>query len=191
MKPSRARYGVVAMAIALAVLSYVQRVAISQAAGPISHDLHLNKAQMGLIFGAFGLSYALFELPMGLLGDKAWRAQGATANRSGMVGLHGADRRSLERRLPVDHSLSLWRWRSGVLPEPDAHAEPLASEERTDYCSVNDVGVYAMGRSGNSTVGSRWHFAVRMAMGFRCFRESWSGVVRGIYGVVSRRSGPA
>jgi ACS family glucarate transporter-like MFS transporter len=70
MKPTRARYGVVAMALALAVLSYVQRVAISQAAVPISHDLHLNKAQMGLIFGAFGLSYALFELPMGLLGDK-------------------------------------------------------------------------------------------------------------------------
>lgn len=70
MKPSRARYGVVTMAISLAVLSYVQRVAISQAAGPISHDLHLDKAQMGLIFGAFGLSYALFELPMGLLGDK-------------------------------------------------------------------------------------------------------------------------
>ncbi len=70
MNPTRARYGVVTMAIVLAVLSYVQRVAISQAAGPISHDLHLNKAQMGLIFGAFGLSYAIFELPMGLLGDK-------------------------------------------------------------------------------------------------------------------------
>lgn len=70
MKPSRARYGVVTMAISLAVLSYVQRVAVSQAAGPISRDLHLDKAQMGLIFGAFGLSYALFELPMGLLGDK-------------------------------------------------------------------------------------------------------------------------
>jgi MFS transporter, ACS family, glucarate transporter len=61
---------VVGLALSLAVLSYVQRVAISQAAGPISHDLHLDKAQMGLIFGAFGLSYALFELPMGLLGDK-------------------------------------------------------------------------------------------------------------------------
>jgi ACS family glucarate transporter-like MFS transporter len=70
MKPSRARYGVVTMAISLAVLSYVQRVAVSQAAGPISRDLHLNKTQMGLVFGAFGLSYALFELPMGLLGDK-------------------------------------------------------------------------------------------------------------------------
>jgi ACS family glucarate transporter-like MFS transporter len=70
MKASRTRYSIVALAIALAILSYVQRVAISQAAGPISHDLHLNKAQMGLVFGAFGLSYALFEIPIGLLGDK-------------------------------------------------------------------------------------------------------------------------
>jgi len=70
MQASRARYRVVALAIGLAVLSYIQRVAISQAAGPISRDLHFNKAEMGLIFGAFGLSYALFELPMGLLGDR-------------------------------------------------------------------------------------------------------------------------
>ena len=70
MKASRTRYSVVVLAIGLAVLSYVQRVAISQAAGPISHDLHISKQQMGLIFGAFGLSYALFEIPMGLLGDR-------------------------------------------------------------------------------------------------------------------------
>jgi len=70
VKASRARYSVVGFAISLAVLSYIQRVAISQAAGPISHDLHLNKAQMGFVFGAFGLSYALFELPAGLLGDR-------------------------------------------------------------------------------------------------------------------------
>lgn len=70
MQASRARHRVVALAIGLAVLSYIQRVAISQAAGPISRDLHFNKADMGLIFGAFGLSYAIFELPMGLLGDR-------------------------------------------------------------------------------------------------------------------------
>lgn len=70
MKPSRTRYSVVALAIGLAVLSYVQRVAISEAAGPIAHDLHIPKQQMGLIFGAFGLSYALFEVPVGLLGDR-------------------------------------------------------------------------------------------------------------------------
>lgn len=69
-KPTRARYVVVLLAISLAVLSYVQRVAISQAAEPIAHDLHLPKQQMGLIFGAFGLAYALFEIPMGLLGDR-------------------------------------------------------------------------------------------------------------------------
>ncbi len=70
MKPSRTRYSVVALALGLAILSYIQRVAISEAAGPITRDLHLTKEAMGLIFGAFGLSYALFELPAGLLGDR-------------------------------------------------------------------------------------------------------------------------
>ena len=70
MKASRARYGVVGFALTLAMMAYIQRVAISQAAGPISAELHLNKVQMGAIFGAFGLSYALFEIPMGTLGDK-------------------------------------------------------------------------------------------------------------------------
>ena len=70
MRASRVRYSVVLLAIGLAVLSYVQRVAISQAAGPIGRDLHLSKQQMGLVFGAFGLAYALFEIPMGLLGDR-------------------------------------------------------------------------------------------------------------------------
>lgn len=67
---TRVRYGVVGFALSLAILAYVQRVAISQAAGPISAELGLDKVEMGLVFGAFGLSYALFEIPMGLLGDK-------------------------------------------------------------------------------------------------------------------------
>jgi ACS family glucarate transporter-like MFS transporter len=70
MKPTHARYWVVVFALALAMIMYVQRVAISQAIVPISAELHLNKAQTGLVLGAFGLSYALFEIPMGLLGDK-------------------------------------------------------------------------------------------------------------------------
>jgi MFS transporter, ACS family, glucarate transporter len=70
MRPTRARYGVVFFALTLAMIMYVQRVAISQAIVPISAELHLNKAQTGMVLGAFGLSYALFEIPMGLLGDK-------------------------------------------------------------------------------------------------------------------------
>lgn len=68
--PTRVRYGVVAFTLSLAVLSYIQRVAISQAAIPIAADLHLNKQQIGSMLGAFGLAYAIFEIPMGLYGDK-------------------------------------------------------------------------------------------------------------------------
>jgi MFS family permease len=70
MKPTHARYWVVVFALALAMIMYIQRVAISQAIVPIAADLHLNKAQTGVVLGAFGLSYALFEIPMGLMGDK-------------------------------------------------------------------------------------------------------------------------
>ena len=44
MKPTHARYWVVVFALALAMIMYIQRVAISQAIVPISADLHLNKA---------------------------------------------------------------------------------------------------------------------------------------------------
>jgi ACS family glucarate transporter-like MFS transporter len=69
-RPTRARYRVIVFAVALAVLAYIDRVAISQAAGPISRDLGLSKSEMGLIFGAFALAYALFEIPSGWMGDR-------------------------------------------------------------------------------------------------------------------------
>jgi ACS family glucarate transporter-like MFS transporter len=69
MKPTRARYWVIFFAITLGILSYIDRVAISQAAKPISDELGLTKSQMGLVFGAFGISYALFEIPTGWLAD--------------------------------------------------------------------------------------------------------------------------
>lgn len=70
MAATKARHGVTAFAISLAALAYMQRVAISQAALGIQADLHLDDHQLGLIFGAFGLSYALFEVPNGILGDR-------------------------------------------------------------------------------------------------------------------------
>ena len=68
-KPTNARKWVIVFAVTLAVLSYVSRVCIAQAAPDISKDLHLTDQEMGQIFGAFGISYALFEIPTGLLGD--------------------------------------------------------------------------------------------------------------------------
>jgi len=68
--PSRARYGVVVFGVLLAAIQYVDRVCIAKAAPLIEHDLKLDKEDMGWIFAAFTIAYALFEIPTGLLGDK-------------------------------------------------------------------------------------------------------------------------
>jgi ACS family glucarate transporter-like MFS transporter len=67
--PSRVRHWVMVFAVALAVITYIDRVAISWAAPYIQHDLSLDSGQMGLVLGAFGWAYAIFEIPGGFLGD--------------------------------------------------------------------------------------------------------------------------
>ena len=67
--PGHTRYWVVVFAVTLAILSYIDRVCISQAAPVISKDLGLSNTDMGKIFAAFGLAYALFEVPGGWMGD--------------------------------------------------------------------------------------------------------------------------
>jgi MFS family permease len=70
VRPTHTRYWVIVFAITLAVIQYIDRVCISQAAPFISKDLGLSKPQMGLVFSAFVLAYALFEIPTGYMGDK-------------------------------------------------------------------------------------------------------------------------
>jgi sugar phosphate permease len=68
--PTRARYWVVVFAVTLAIIQYIDRVCISQAAPSVSADLGLEKWQMGWVFSAFTLAYALFEIPTGYWGDR-------------------------------------------------------------------------------------------------------------------------
>ena len=68
-RPTRTRYWVIVFAITLAIITYIDRVCISQAAPDISRELGLSKKEMGLAFSAFALAYALFEIPGGWLGD--------------------------------------------------------------------------------------------------------------------------
>ena len=70
LRPTRTRYWVIVFAVALAIIQYVDKVCISQAAPFIQKDLHLTQDQMGWVFGAFTLAYALFEIPAGYLGDR-------------------------------------------------------------------------------------------------------------------------
>jgi len=69
-QPTRTRYWVIVFAITLAVIQYIDRVCISQAAPLISKDLGLSPKEMGWVFSAFTLAYALFEIPCGYLGDR-------------------------------------------------------------------------------------------------------------------------
>src|SRR5262245_4777770 len=67
--PSRVRRSVLAFSASLAVLTYVDRVCIAQAAPYPQEELHLSASQMGLAFSVFSLAYGLFEIPGGWLGD--------------------------------------------------------------------------------------------------------------------------
>lgn len=69
-RPTSVRSGVVAFACAVSAILYVDRICISQAGPMIQKDFRLTKEQMGIVFGAFALAYALFEIPGGWLGDR-------------------------------------------------------------------------------------------------------------------------
>lgn len=69
-RPTRTRYWVIVFAVTLAVIQYIDRVAISQAMPDIAAEMKFTDAQKGMIFSAFTLAYALFEIPTGWLGDK-------------------------------------------------------------------------------------------------------------------------
>jgi MFS transporter, ACS family, glucarate transporter len=54
----------------LSFLTYFDRVCIARAQPDIRTELDINAEGMGLVFGAFWLAYALFEIPGGWMGDR-------------------------------------------------------------------------------------------------------------------------
>lgn len=68
--PSRVRHGVLGLTLALTAIAYLDRVCISTAAPAIKEELHISDIEMGYVFSAFTLAYALFEVPSGWLADR-------------------------------------------------------------------------------------------------------------------------
>jgi MFS family permease len=64
------RFYVMSLLCALSFLTYYDRQCIVRAQESIQASLHLSDNEMGLVFGAFWLAYALFDIPSGRLGDK-------------------------------------------------------------------------------------------------------------------------
>jgi len=66
----RVRWVLVAWMFAISAVAYLDRVNISIAGGSIERDFHLTHVQLGWVFSAFALGYALFQAPGGRLADR-------------------------------------------------------------------------------------------------------------------------
>ena len=72
--PSRTRWTILALLLAISIVTYIDRVNISVTARQMMPALGLTDLQMGQVFSAFVLGYALFQIPGGWLGDR-WGAR--------------------------------------------------------------------------------------------------------------------
>lgn len=64
------RHRVLGMLGLLSMITYLDRVCFGSVAPLIKTEFDLSDTQKGLLFGAFGLAYAAFEVPSGWLGDR-------------------------------------------------------------------------------------------------------------------------
>jgi MFS family permease len=69
VRPTYVRYGVLAFACALSMITYLDRVCFGTVAPMIQEEFGLSRSQLGMLFTAFALAYAAFEVPSGWLGD--------------------------------------------------------------------------------------------------------------------------
>jgi ACS family glucarate transporter-like MFS transporter len=70
LRPTRVRLGVLGFACTLSLITYLDRVCIMRAAADMETDLGFTPRQMGVVFSAFLLGYALLEVPGGWMSDR-------------------------------------------------------------------------------------------------------------------------
>ena len=67
---TRVRYGMLGLVFVNVVINYLDRSNLSVAATALGGELNLSSVQLGLIFSAFGWTYAGLQIPGGLLADR-------------------------------------------------------------------------------------------------------------------------
>lgn len=65
------RHVTLLMLVALAIITFLDRISIAVAGPRIQAELHIPPERWGWILGAFVLAYGLFEIPTGVLGDRS------------------------------------------------------------------------------------------------------------------------
>ena len=70
VRPTRARFLILALITAGTLINYLDRTVISVAAPFLQRDLGLDSFYMGLIFSVFSWTYAASQIPGGILLDR-------------------------------------------------------------------------------------------------------------------------
>ena len=140
--PSPLRWLILGLLFAISVVTYIDRVNISVTARQMMPALGLTEQEMGFIFSAFVVGYALFQIPGGWLGDRwgarvvlmvallwwscftAFTAMAATSFLAGPLGFVGA--------------LALARFLLGV---GEAAALPTFNRTVTDWLPPQERGL--------------------------------------------------
>src|SRR6476646_7200727 len=68
-RATRVRYGVLGFVCSLSMITYLDRVCFGSVGPLLQREFALSDFQLGLLFTAFALAYAAFEVPSGWLGD--------------------------------------------------------------------------------------------------------------------------
>ncbi len=69
-RPTRVRFTILAAVFINVVINYMDRSNIAVAAPMITGELKLTSVQLGYIFSAFGWTYALLQIPGGIMADR-------------------------------------------------------------------------------------------------------------------------
>lgn len=69
-KKTRVRYAMLALVFVNVVINYLDRSNLSVAAAGLGEELKLSSVELGLIFSAFGWTYAALQIPGGLVADR-------------------------------------------------------------------------------------------------------------------------
>jgi len=69
-KPTRIRYWVLFVVCLVYFITYLDRVNIAVAAPVLTKEFNISMVELGAVFSAFSLSYFLFQIPIGMMGDR-------------------------------------------------------------------------------------------------------------------------
>ena len=163
MQPSRARHKVLAFTTILAIITYLDRVAISSAAPEMRGEMGLSAVQMGWVFSAFTWAYAAFEIPSGWMGDVMGPRKVLTRIVIWWSAFTAATGTGLEFRVAGGGTADVWHRRSRRVPEHVAKLREMVSRRRARSGARLGVHGHAHGRRDYAADRRRVDDRVRMA----------------------------